>query len=193
MEKLKIKVIIGSVRAGRFAEKAAKWVTGELGKQPSIEAELLDLKDYPLPFFDEPVSPSYAKDGYDNETYKKWRAKIAEADGFVMVAPEYNHGYSAVLKNALDWVYYEWNRKPVGFVSYGSALGARAIEQLREVAVELQMAPIRHAIHIPTDVYLAASQKEYEPALFAPSEKAVAPFVENLVWWGAALKRARTA
>jgi NAD(P)H-dependent FMN reductase len=110
------------------------------------------------------------KGNYSNELGKKWAAKVAEADGYIMVTPEYNHGYSAVLKNALDWVFPEWNGKPVGFVSYGNAGGARAIEQLRQVVIELQMVPIRSAIHRPTEVNLAVRNEKVpvNPELFKP-------------------------
>jgi NAD(P)H-dependent FMN reductase len=98
---------------------------------------------------------------YSNELGKKWAAKIGEAHGCIIVTPEYNHGYTADLKNALDWVFLEWNNKPVGFVSYGSAVGARAVEQLRQVVIELQMVPIRNAIHIPIEVSLAVMKETF--------------------------------
>src|SRR5579884_661034 len=146
---LKIKVIIGSTREGRFADKPACWIFNELKKREGVEVELLDLRDFDLPFFNESKTPSSITEPYQNEVVKRWTAKIAEADGFVMVTPEYNHSFSAVLKNAIDWVYKEWNKKAVAFVSYGSVMGGRSIEQLRLVAVEVQMAPVRAAVHIP--------------------------------------------
>lgn len=145
---IKLKIIIGSTRQGRFGDKAAQWVFEQAKKNPSFDAELLDLRDYPLPFFNEPVSPSNMPDSYPQPEVQKWAAKVKEGEAFVVVTPEYNHGYSAVLKNALDYVYHYWNNKPVAFVSYGSVGGARSVEQLRLVAVELQMAPIRQAVHI---------------------------------------------
>ena len=108
-----------------------------------------------------------------------------------MIAPEYNHGYTAVLKNALDYVYQEWNNKPIGFVTYGGAMGARSVEQLREVAVELQMAPIRNAIHMPYDVIIAAGKGTPENELFAPFSERATGFIDQLLWWGKALKAAR--
>src|SRR5208283_1540394 len=172
MEKipLTIHVIIGSTRQNRFSEKPARYILNELKKKEDVQAELIDLRDWPLPFYDEPISPAINKGNYSNELGKKWAAKVGEADGYIMVTPEYNHGYSAVLKNALDWVFPEWNGKPVGFVSYGNAGGARAIEQLRQVVIELQMVPIRSAIHIPTEVYLAVRNENVpvNPELFKP-------------------------
>ncbi|MBI4079361.1 MAG: NAD(P)H-dependent oxidoreductase [Candidatus Levybacteria bacterium] len=122
----------------------------QFAKFEAIEVELLDLRDYPLPFFDEPNSPEGLKGNYANKTAKRWAKKIGLADAFIIITPEYNRGPSAVLKNALDYVYYEWNRKPVAFVSYapGAAAGIRAVEQLRLSCIELQMAPIREAVHI---------------------------------------------
>lgn len=153
---LKIQVIIGSTRENRFSEKPANYIFSELKKQKDVEPELIDLKDWPLPFFDEPISPSMSKGKYNNPLGRKWADKVAEADGYIIIAPEYNHGYPAVLKNALDWVFNEWHKKPIGFVSYGSVGGARSVEQLKQVAIELKLVPIRQAIHLSSDIYMAA-------------------------------------
>lgn len=196
LQSLKIKIISGSTRQGRFSERPAQWITDEAGKLEGLEAELLDLRDYQLPFFDEPMSPSQKTDRqYDDPAVQKWSDKINEADAFIIIAPEYNHGYPAVLKNALDWVYQEWNRKPVGFVSYGSAMGARSVEQLRQVAVELQMAPIRPAIHLPVDIFMAGltGSGPAGPELFEPMGDSVSRFLDDLLWWSKALKSAREA
>ena len=130
----------------------------------------------------------------------RWAQHIAAADAFVVVSPEYNHGYPGVLKNAFDHIFPEWGRKPIGFVSYGNAGGARAIEQLRLVAVELHMWPIRPAIHIPTEVYLAAMKEPVppNPEVFDPIKKSrfgdrVAVFFDDLLWAARALKTARAA
>lgn len=155
---IKIHVILGTIRRNRFSEKPGLWIFEELQKREGVEGELIDLRDYELPFFNEEMSPSSmerAGKEYANETVKRWTDKVAEADGYIIVTGEYNHGYPAVLKNALDWVFREWRQKPVGFISYGSVGGARVIEQLRQVAVELELVPIREAIHIPSPVYLA--------------------------------------
>jgi NAD(P)H-dependent FMN reductase len=195
---IKVKVIIGSTRQSRFSEKPAQWIYEEAKKLEGVEAEILDLRDYPMPFFDSPMSPLMAKGQYANEVVKKWAAKINDGDAFIIVSPEYNHGYSAVLKNALDVIYPEWNRKPVGFVAYGSAMGARSVEQLRQVAVELQMAPIRNAIHIPNDIFSAAMMGKgpqgpemFEPIRKSPMGDRVQIFFNDLLWWAKALKAAR--
>lgn len=112
------------------------------------EAELLDLRDFPMPFFDEAITPTMLKEPYSNPDVARWTNKIAEGDAFVVITPEYNHGYPAVLKNALDYVKKEWSNKKVGFVGYGTLGAARAIEQLRQVVIELQMYPVRNAVHI---------------------------------------------
>jgi NAD(P)H-dependent FMN reductase len=195
---LSVKVILGTTREGRFGDKPAHWILGEAAQRDAVEAELLDLREFPLPFFDRPTAPSREGGKYAHPVVTRWADKIAEADAYIVVTPEYNHGYSAVLKNAFDHLFPEWARKPIGFVSYGSVGGARAIEQLRLVAVELQMWPIRHAIHVPLDVYLAAMKEPVppNPAVFAPIKNQfgdrVAMFLDELLWAGRALKAART-
>src|SRR6266576_58056 len=115
-----IAVIVGSTREGRFSEKPAQWIFEHLRKRSGIEARLLDLRDFPMPFFDQAVPPaSPGRAPYQHEVVKRWTAEIAAADGFIFVTPEYNYGPPAVLKNAIDWVYPEGNRKSAAFVSYG--------------------------------------------------------------------------
>ena len=191
MNTLKVKVILGSTRQGRFSEIPGAWIMEQLKAQPGVEAELLDLRDYPMPFFEEAMPPSAKKEEYPNPIVEKWRLKVADGDAYIVIAPEYNHGYSAVLKNALDYVYPEWNKKAIGFVSYGSAMGARVVEQLREVAVELQMAPVRAAIHMPWDTVVKTRENASEG--LAPYTERAKGLIEQLLWWGNALKTARNA
>ena len=144
----KIQIILGSTREGRNGEKVCKWITDIAKKNKETEYEVVDLKEWNLPMFNDPKPPIYGEYSYDYT--KKWSKKISEADGYIIVTPEYNHGYPGVLKNALDLLYKEWNNKPVAFVSYGGYVGgSRAVEQLRLVAVELQMTPIREEVNIP--------------------------------------------
>jgi len=200
-KKLKIKVILGTIREGRFGERPARWVYDELTKHEDIDLEFLDLKEYPMPMFDAPTSPAMMGKKYPNEVVQKWSAKIDEADGYIIVSPEYNHGYSAVIKNALDWLNPEWNKKPVGFVGYGSANGARAIEQLREVVIELKMVPINRSIHISWDFMAKAWGKKDDlknDELFAPLRTGhggdhLQIFIDDLMWMVKALKPARDA
>jgi NAD(P)H-dependent FMN reductase len=195
---LRVKIILGSTREGRVGDKPAHWILGEAAQRPDVEAELLDLRDHPLPFFDRPSSPVREGGVYANPAIARWAAKIAEADAFIVVSPEYNHGYPAVLKNAFDHISPEWGRKPIGFVSYGNAGGARAVEQLRLVAIELGLWPIRPALHLPVDVYLGAMKEPVppNPEIFAPLKKTfgvdrVALFFDDLLWAARALKAAR--
>jgi NAD(P)H-dependent FMN reductase len=189
-----ISVIVGSIRQGRFCEKPAEWILRHLKTRSGVDARLLDLRDYPMPFFDQPVSPAMpGRQPYENEVVKKWTAAIAQSDGFVFVTPEYNYGPAAVLKNAIDWVYPEWNRKAAGFVSYGSAMGARSVQQLRQTAIELQLAPIRSSVHIPVATLRAHYQGGDVEAGLAGLEAPAGSFIDDLLWWTAALKTARAS
>jgi NAD(P)H-dependent FMN reductase len=191
---LKIKVIIGSTRQNRFSEKPAHWIYEEAKKKAGVKIEILDLRDYPMPFFNEPVSPAMSGGKYPDKLVKKWADKINDGDAFIIVSPEYNHGYPTVLKNALDSIFPEWNGKAVGFVSYGNAGGARSVEQLRQVVIELQMVPIRSAIHIPVDVYIAVMNEKVpvDPDLFnKPLRDRVEAFLNELISMAEALKAAR--
>src|SRR6266478_9793820 len=141
MKTLRIAVIIGSTRPGRNSEAVAKWVYKTAKKRTDAEFELVDIKDFNLPLFDEPMSPIMGQ--YSKSHTKTWAAKIDNFDGYVFVTPEYNHGIPGALKNAIDFLFAEWNNKAAGFVSYGGASGARAVEQLRLVLAEVQMASVR--------------------------------------------------
>lgn len=180
---------MGSVREGRFNDIPTAWIAAHLKKQTGVEVEVLDLKDYPMPFFYEPVSPSHREGEPSNPVAVAWAKKIAEADGFVVVTPEYNHGYPAVLKNAIDWLGKEWKNKVMGFVAYGGAGGARSVEQLRMVAIELQVVPMRNAIHLFGSVMAAAAK---DPAALNESDKAAQTFIEQLVTLTRALKTVRS-
>jgi NAD(P)H-dependent FMN reductase len=140
----RIAVIVGSVRPGRYGRGVADWVLAQTAQRRDAEFELVDLADYPLPHLDEPVPASAGS--YQNEHTKAWSQTIDGFDGFVFVTPEYNHSTSGVLKNAIDYLYAEWNNKAAGFVSYGVAGGARAVEHLRLVAAELQVATVRSQV-----------------------------------------------
>jgi NAD(P)H-dependent FMN reductase len=189
-----ISVIVGSTRQGRFSEKPAQWIFRHLQKREKIEARLLDLRDFPMPFFDQPAPPAMpGRAPYENEVVKRWTAEIAAADGFVFVTPEYNFGPSAVLKNAIDWVYPEWNRKAAAFVSYGSAMGARSVQQLREAAIELQIAPVRSSVHIPVATLWAHYQGGDVDKGLAELETPAKTMIDDLLWWTTALKTARKA
>jgi NAD(P)H-dependent FMN reductase len=188
MDTLNIKVILGSTRPSRFGEQPAHWIFDKARRRTDLNVELLDLREYPMPFFEEPMPPGMAKDGYTHPVVTRWREKIREADGFIIATPEYNHGYPAVLKNALDYVYFAWNRKAVGFVSWGGLGGGRVVEQLRGVAIELDMVPIRWAVHMVNFWTLLDENGKINTASFEQSGDAL---IDHLSWWSRALKTAR--
>ncbi|GAA2623235.1 NAD(P)H-dependent oxidoreductase [Dactylosporangium fulvum] len=140
----KIAIIVGSVRPGRYGRGVADWVHEQASKRTDAQFEIVDLADFPLPHLDEPIPASAGS--YANEHTKAWSERVAGFDGYVFVSPEYNHSTSGVLKNALDYLYAEWNNKAAGFVSYGVVGGARAVEHLRLIAAELQLATVRSQV-----------------------------------------------
>ena len=189
---LKIGVVIGSTRQQRFAEYPAHWIANLLGQQPEVHVTILDLRDYNLPNYDETVSPAMlGEQRYEDPAVARWTQAVEAQDGFILVGPEYNHGYSAVLKNALDYVYQGWNRKPVAFIGYGNLGGARAIEQLRQVTVELQMVPLAAAVHLPLAPLIAHFTGGDGSAALPESNDKAAAMIADLLWWSRALKVAR--
>ena len=191
MSKPNIGIVVGTTRAGRFSEKPAAWIHGIASKREDMNFEILDLRDYPLPFFNEAMSPAYAPP--KNEQAQRWARKLAQLDGLIVVTAEYNHGAPAVLKNALDSAYAEFNRKPIAFVGYGGVGAARAVEQLRLVAVELQMAPIRNAVHVGMIEFLGVWQQGKSFGDFPHLAQSATAMLDDLSWWAGALKNARTA
>lgn len=183
---IRIGIIIGSTRPGRVGESVAKWVHELAVKRGDAEYELVDLKDFDLPLLDEPMLPSLGQ--YTKEHTKRWAAKIASLDAFIFVTPEYNHATSGALKNAIDFVYKEWNNKAAGFVGYGSTGGVRAVENLRLIMGEIQVADVRNqvALSLFTDF---ENFKVFKPA--ALHEKSLAGMLEQLVPWAKALKTLR--
>jgi NAD(P)H-dependent FMN reductase len=183
---IKVGIIIGSTRPGRNAEAVARWTYEIARKRTDAEFELVDLQDFRLPLLDEPVPASAHK--YRQPHTKAWAEKVAGYDAFVFVTPEYNHGIPGALKNAIDFLHVEWNNKAAGFVSYGSAGGVRAVEQLRLVLAELQVATVRAQAWFS----LATDFEDY--SVFRPDpakEKAVTTMLDQLVRWGIALRGVR--
>jgi NAD(P)H-dependent FMN reductase len=189
MAKVKIAVIIGTTRAVRFAGKPAEWIADIASQRDDMIVEVLDLREYPMPFFDEVASNAWAPS--HNEVAQRWQKKVAEFDGYIFVSAEYNRGVPAVLKNALDYAYPEWNKKPAAFVGYGSVGAARAIEQLRLIAVELQMAPIRTGVHIQGADFMAVWKGGKDIAELSYLRPNATDMLDQLVWWTNALKTAR--
>lgn len=184
---LKIAIIVGSTRPGRKADAVAAWVHGIAAKRNDAEYEIVDIKDFNLPLLDEAVPPSMGQ--YSQPHTKAWAAKIAPFDAFVFVTPEYNHATSGALKNAIDFLYKEWNNKAAGFVGYGSAGGARAVENLRLIMGEMQIADVRAQVMLSlfTDF---ENFTTFKPA--AMHEKSVNAMLDQLVAWGGAMKTLRT-
>jgi NAD(P)H-dependent FMN reductase len=189
MAKPKLAIIVGSVRPNRFADHPAQWIAEIARERGDFDVEVVDLKDHPLPLFAEPVSPAYGAS--KDENARRWQKKMAQFDAYIFTVAEYNRGPTAVLKNALDYAFREWNNKPVGFVGYGGVGGARAVEHLRLNAVELEMAPIRHAVHIQLPVYLAVLKEGKKLSDFDFLNQSARHMLEQLAWWTKALKVAR--
>ena len=186
-----IGIVIGSTREGRFADKPAQWFHGIASQRTDITAELIDLRDYPMPFFDEALSPAWAP--VKNEAAQRWAQKLATLDGLVVITAEYNHGPTAVLKNAFDYAYKEFARKPIGFVGYGGVGAARAVEQLRLVATELQMAPVRNAVHMGMVEFLGVWQQGKNFEDYPHLAQSAKGLLDDMAWWAKALKTAREA
>jgi len=183
---LKIGIIMGSTRPGRNGEAVANWVYKIAQKRKDAEFGLIDILDYHLPLLDEPVPPSQGQ--YSKPHTKNWASKIASFDGFVFVTPEYNHGTSGALKNAIDFLYAEWNNKAAGFVSYGGAGGVRAVESLRLVMGELQIADVR------AQLALSLFNDFENFSVFKPDprhEKSLNTVLDQVIAWAGALKPLR--
>ena len=191
---LTVGVILGSVRVGRFNDKPAAWIADLAKKREGITVETIDLMDFQFPLTGCAMPPSMVKDSaYDTPNVVAFAKRIAACDAYIMVTPEYNHSTSAVLKNALDHVYAEWNNKAVGFVSYGSVGGARAVEHLRLIAIELQMAPVRAAVHIPAPWNMTTETGALKEGVLDPFAHSAEGMIEQVLWYGRALKVARSA
>jgi NAD(P)H-dependent FMN reductase len=183
---VKIAVVVGSTRPGRRGRQVAEWVLASARRRPDAEFEILDLADFGLPLLDEPSPPSLGR--YEHEHTRAWARAVEPFDGFVFVTGEYNHSVPGALKNALDYLYAEWNNKAAGFVGYGSAGGVRAVENLRLIAAELQMADVRAQVALP----LAAEFRDY--TAFAPTpaaEEQLQAMLGQLTAWAEALRTLR--
>lgn len=184
---LKLQVVLGSTRQGRAGAAVAEWVKEIASRREDIEVELVDVAAFKLPVYDEAVPPSIGMP-YQHEHTKRWSDKIAQADAYVFVSPEYNHGVAGSMKNAVDFLYKEWNNKAVGFVSYGSNGGSRAVEQWRQIVAELQMADVREQVllSLATDFI---NYSEFKPA--EGKEVFVNKMLDQLVSWGRAMMLVR--
>ncbi|WP_019010962.1 NADPH-dependent FMN reductase [Deinococcus aquatilis] len=187
----KLAIIVSSTRAARFADKPTAWFSGLASQRTDAEFEVVDLRDFPMPFFDEVASNLYAP--AQNEVAQRWQKKLTEFDGYIFITAEYNHAPTGVLKNAMDYAYPEWNKKPAAFVGYGSVGAARAIEQLRMIAVELQMAPTRTSVNIQGADFFAVWQQGKDLSELTHLLPSVNTLLDEVVWWANALNAAREA
>ncbi|MDD3942419.1 MAG: NAD(P)H-dependent oxidoreductase [Sphaerochaetaceae bacterium] len=185
----KIGIIISSTRASRVGEQAARFVESVASKRTDLSFEIVDLRDYPMPFFDEVASNAYVPS--TNEVAQRWQKKVASFDGYIFVTAEYNNSITGVLKNALDYAYPEWNRKAAAYFSYGSAGGARAVQHLRDICVELQMAPVRHSVLIQGNDFFPIMNGQKQVNELTYLEPLVTQMLDQLSWWTVALKDAR--
>ena len=189
---LNIAVIVGTTRDSRFADKPAKWIFDLASTRDNLNVELVDIKDFDLPFFNEPASNAWMPSS--DPAAIKWQKKIGEFDGYIFLTAEYNHSISGALKNAIDQAYVEWVRKPMAIVGYGGVGAARAAEHLRGIGVELQMVPVRSAVHIGGGEMLkvhpmgANGPMSDIEEVITPSANAM---LDDLTWWGNATKTAR--
>jgi NAD(P)H-dependent FMN reductase len=187
MADLKIAIVLGSTRPGRNGEAVAQWVVEQAQSRSAADYELVDLADFPMPLLDEAIPPSAGQ--YTGEHTIAWAEKVASYDAFVFVTPEYNHSVPASLKNALDYVYAEWNNKAASFVGYGSLGGARAVEHLRGIASELQMAHVRQTLGFS----LFTDFQNFSTFAPGPQHQAAATTMfDQLETWATAMKAVRT-
>lgn len=187
----RIAVIVSSTRQARFADKPTQWLMSQVEGHPELDFELLDLRDQDLPFFDEVASNLWVES--QDPKAKAWQQKLAGFDGFLFVVAEYNHSVTGALKNALDQAYKEWNRKPMAALAYGSMGGARALEQLRLIAIELQMVPLRNAIHIGAADFFKVSPLGEDAPMSAIEDHlkgSLKATLEELTFWAKLLKDA---
>ncbi|MCC6001709.1 MAG: NAD(P)H-dependent oxidoreductase [Pararhodobacter sp.] len=181
----RIAIILGSTRDARFGQKPAEWIAEKARARGTWEVELVDLKDYDLPLFNEVASNAWAPS--EDPRAIAWQKKIAEFDGYIFVTAEYNRSITGALKNALDQAYVEWNRKPFGIVSYGSVGGTRAAEHLRTIGIELQMVSTRAAVHIGMSDFFAVHPLGQQNKPMSDIEGSIGPSAEammdDLDWW----------
>lgn len=192
---MKLQVIVGATRQGRVSDRVGQWVKNEASNIDGVEAEIVDLLDYPMPFFDEAISPQYNPNRTPSPEVKKWLNKVAEADAYILVTPEYNRAVPAVLKNAIDYLDFQFAQKPVGLVAHGSTGGAQAVASLRIIIPALQ------AVSVPAATFFSDSADKYiDEAGNLSEEIAAKPYgplaslqttLKTTVWYANALKAAR--
>jgi NAD(P)H-dependent FMN reductase len=188
---LNIALIVGSTRPNRFADTPVMWLVEGARARTDFKLEVLDLREQGLKFYDEAAPASSTGGRFSDPAAETWRTKIGEFDAYIATVAEYNHGPTAVLKNAIDSALYEWGRKPIAFVGYGGVGGARAIEILRGVAGVLDMAAIKAEVNIAMEPFMAilSGSKALDDFPYLVQSRQL--LFDDLVWWGQALKQAR--
>ena len=183
-----LQIIIASTRPGRVGPSVASWIHERAIAHGGFDVELVDLAEVNLPMFDEPKHPRFGQ--YVHQHTKDWSATIKRADAFIFVVPEYNYGFNAAIKNAIDYLNAEWRYKPVGFASYGGvAAGTRAVQMLKQVITVLKMVPLSEAVHIPFVQQFLDSERRLQPN--EVMELAATAMLEELARWTAALRMLR--
>ncbi len=191
--KPKIAIIVSSTRATRFADIPTAWIKAQAEARGDMDVEVVDLRDYPMPFFAEAASNAWAPT--QDPVAVKWQKKLAEFDGYIFVVAEYNRSVTGALKNALDQAYVEWAKKPFGAVAYGSMGGTAALAHLRTIGVELQMVPVRNTVHIGGGDFFrvhpgfggSGNLADIEAGML-PSAKAM---LDDVIWWAKATMAAK--
>ena len=191
MPQLKIAVVISTTRPGRLGASLTNWLAAIAKQRSDAAFEIVDLRDYPLPFFEEEIPPAFKPSGH--AVAQRWSAKMAEFDAYIFVTAEYNHSLSGVLKNALDYLSSELKRKPAAFLGYGAVGGARAVEHLRHILAELHVATIKPSVHIGRAEMLGLLREGKTMADFPYLADLVPPMLDDLLWWAGALRTARSA
>ncbi len=189
MTRPKIGIIISTTRKTRFADRPAGWLLDLARERGDADYELVDLRDYPMPLYDEAASPRFAP--IVDPGAQRFASKMASLDGFVFLTAEYNRSIPGALKNALDHVYHETQRKPAAFIGYGGVGAARAVEQLRLIAIEIGLAPMKSGVHINMEPFLAIWQQGKDFADFPYLRDGAVAMLDELAWWTRALRRAR--
>lgn len=189
MAPLKIGIVLSTIREGRFGDIPADWIR-ELGAgHPDLDIEIVDLRDYRMPLYGDPEDTDPREPHGD--AVRRWVRKMNEFDGYIFVTAEYNHSIPGPLKNALDYLDQQLHRKPAAFIGYGGVGSARAVEQLRLILCEFHMVPVRDAVHIGMDPYVAVSQKERSLDDYDFLVERATTMLDDIAWWAAALRAAR--
>lgn len=189
MTRPKIGIILSTTREGRFADRASAWITALAGDRDDADYEIVDLRDFPIPYFDAPMSPRHTP--VSDPVAQRFSSRMAALDGYIFMTAEYNHTIPAVLKNAIDHLYLEGQRKPAAFVGYGAVGAARAVEHLRQIVVEQEMVPMKSAVHVNMEPFLGLLTEGKEFADYPYLAASVTLMLDEMLWYAQVLKAGR--